>query len=79
MPIRYGDRQQLAEIHRRYWGPLAPRSLERWPLTWKLSNGRAVAAVAEFIAEAERRFNASPAIRGGSSRANQRADLTSAA
>lgn len=65
MPIRYGDRNQLAEIHRRYWGPLAPRSLERWGLPWKISNGRAVSSVRAFIAEAEKRFDASPLIWGG--------------
>jgi hypothetical protein len=65
IPIRYGDREQLAAIHHRYWGPLAPRSLERWPLKWRINNGRAVASVREFIGEAERRFAAAPVIRGG--------------
>ena len=66
MPIRYGSREQLAEIHERYYGPLSPRSLERgWGLQWRIVNGRAVAGVREFIAESERRFNAAPLIRGG--------------
>jgi hypothetical protein len=65
MPIRYGSREQLAEIHTRYYGPIHHRTLERWPLRWRLVNGRAVAEVREFLAEAERRFVAAPVIRGG--------------
>jgi hypothetical protein len=64
MPIRYGSREQLAEIHNRYYGPLSPRSLERgWRLQWRVVNGRAVASVHEFLAEAQRRFDEAPAIR----------------
>lgn len=66
MPIRYGSREQLAEIHNRYYGPLSPRSLERgWRLQWRVVNGRAVASVSEFLAEAQRRFEEAPPIRGG--------------
>jgi hypothetical protein len=67
MPIRFGDRPQLSEIHERYFGPCSPRTLERWPLTWRVVNGRAVAEVREFLAEAQRRFDAAPVIRGGRS------------
>ncbi len=62
---RFADRRTLAAIHHRYFGPLSPRSLEAWPLRWRRANGYAVACVAEFIAEAERRFAAAPAIAGG--------------
>jgi hypothetical protein len=62
MPIRYGDRNQLAEIYRRYYGPMEPRSLERWGLRWRFSNGRSVAEVREFLAEAERRFVDPPGV-----------------
>jgi hypothetical protein len=62
---RYGDRRQLADIHSFYFGPQSPRSLERWPLEWRIVNGRAVAEVRAFIAEAQRRFDAAPVIRGG--------------
>lgn len=60
MPIRYGCRAQLAVVHHRYWGPVAPRSLERWNLEWIINNGRAVCDIRKFIAEAERRFAESP-------------------
>jgi hypothetical protein len=65
MPIRYGDRQQLSQIHTKYWGKLSPRTLEKWPLDWRIVGGRAVSPVSEFIAEAQRRFDAAPVIRGG--------------
>jgi hypothetical protein len=67
MPIMHGDKRQLAEIHNRYFGPLSPRSLERWPLSWRKYNGRNISSIPEFIAEAKRRFEAAPLIRGGSS------------
>lgn len=65
MPIRYGSRDQLAKIHHKYYGPLSPRSLERWSLGWRIVNGRSVASVRHFLAEAEKRFSAAPVIRGG--------------
>jgi hypothetical protein len=65
MPIRFGTREQLAEIHRKYWGPLSSRSIERWDLVWRIVNGHAVSNVAMFIAKAQKRFDDSPATRGG--------------
>ncbi len=62
---RNGDRALLARIHQQYYGPLSPRSLEAWPLEWRRVNGRAVAEVRAFLAEAQRRFDAAPVIRGG--------------
>jgi hypothetical protein len=65
MPIRYGSREQLADIHGHYYGPISHRTLERWPLRWRKVNGRAVAEVREFLAEAERRFREAPVIMSG--------------
>lgn len=62
---RFGTRAQLAEIHTKYFGPISHRTLEAWPLGWRMVNGRAVTDVREFLEEAERRFNAAPVIRGG--------------
>jgi hypothetical protein len=62
---RFADRKQLAAIHTRYFGPQSHRTLESWPLDWRRVNGRAVASVAQFIAEAQRRFDEAPLIRGG--------------
>jgi hypothetical protein len=57
---RYGTKRQLADIHRRWFGPISERSLERWPLDWKRVNGLAVAKTADFLAIAEARFQAEP-------------------
>ena len=62
----HGDKVQLAEIHNRYFGKLSPRSLERWPITWRKVNGRNVSSVREFLALSKRRFEGAPLIRGGS-------------
>jgi hypothetical protein len=69
---RYGDRRQLAAIHTRYFGPQSHRTLECWPLDWRIVNGRAVAEVRQFLAEAQRRFDAAPVIRGGRSTLSDR-------
>ena len=66
MPIAYGDKKQLAQIHRRYFGPISHRTLERWSLIWHLVNGRNVSSVPAFLAESKRRFESAPPIRGGS-------------
>jgi len=65
MPIQHGSREQLADIHRYYFGPISHRTLERWPLRWRKVNGRAVADVREFLTEAERRFREAPVVMGG--------------
>jgi hypothetical protein len=69
---RYGDRRQLAQIHNQYFGPQSPRTLEKWSLDWRMVNGRAVAEVRAFLKEAQRRFDASPVIRGGRGRPAKR-------
>jgi hypothetical protein len=66
MPIMHGDKNQLAEIYNRYFGPLSPRSLERWPIIWRTVNGRNVSSVRDFLALAKTRFESAPLIRGGS-------------
>jgi hypothetical protein len=62
---RYATRKQLSQIHHQYFGPLSARTLESWPLAWRVVNGRAVAELREFLAEAQRRFDEAPVIRGG--------------
>jgi hypothetical protein len=62
---RHTDRRQMACIHTKYFGPISPRSLEVWPLDWRMVNGRLVGDTREFLAEAKRRFDAAPVIRGG--------------
>jgi hypothetical protein len=62
---RYGERKLLARIHRQYYGPMSDRTLEKWPLDWRQSNGHAVAEVRAFLVEAQKRFDAAPVIMGG--------------
>ena len=68
MPIRYGDREQLSQIHERYFGPISGETLRNWPLTWRRVNARSVCEVREFLAEAQRRFDAAPILRRGRSK-----------
>jgi hypothetical protein len=44
---------------------LSPRSLERWPLRWRIVNGQAVAEVAEFDQLAQQRIDDAPVMMGG--------------
>jgi hypothetical protein len=67
MPIMHGDKIQLAQIHNRYFGKLSPRSLERWPLTWRKVNGRNVSSVRDFLELSKSKFESAPLVRGGSS------------
>lgn len=62
---RYGDRRFLALLHTHYFGPQSYRTLESWPLAWRHVNGKAVAEVRQFLAEAQRRFDAAPVVMGG--------------
>jgi hypothetical protein len=62
---KYGNRDLLAEIHAVYWGPISKRTIETWDLPWRIVNRHAVCLVRDFIAEAQRRFDAAPVIRGG--------------
>ncbi len=59
------DRRLAAQVVSTHFFPVSPRTLERWPLTWRRINGRALADTEELLAEAQRRVDAAPAIRGG--------------
>jgi hypothetical protein len=77
--IRFATRRQLAALYReRYGADLSPRSLERWPLRWRYANRTAVACVHEFFVEAEQRFQARPAMRGGKRTTRHSAPLRNA-
>ena len=63
---RNGTPDQLADIHRKYFGPISPVSIrERWGLPWRLVNGRLVSEVRPFLAEAQRRYDAAPVVMSG--------------
>ena len=73
-PVRM-DRNGLAAFITKEFFQVSPRSLERWPLTWRHVNGKAHAETAEAAAVAEAKLTAAPPIRGG----KRAADLQSAA
>lgn len=61
------DRKTGAAIVTRLHFPISPRTLERWPLSWRRINGRALVETTELLAEAQRRVDEAPAITGGRS------------
>lgn len=66
---RRADRRTGAALVTRHLFPVSPRTLERWPLTWRRVNGKAVCDIAELFAVAERMLAEAPAIRGGRGKA----------
>ena len=64
LPARV-DRLSGAALISFHLFPISPRTLERWPVTWRRINGRALAETDELLAEAQRRVDSAPAIRGG--------------
>jgi hypothetical protein len=62
---RHVDRRLGAELVTRYFFPVSHRSLERWPLTWRVVNSKAIAETSELFAVASRMLNDAIPIRGG--------------
>jgi hypothetical protein len=58
-------RKAAAGLVRDHFFQISPRTLERWPLRWRLVNGKAHCETADLFAEAERRLNSAPAVMGG--------------
>jgi hypothetical protein len=56
------DRSTAAELVTKYFFPVASRSLEVWPVTWRYVNGKAVAETAELFAVAQAKLEAAPLI-----------------
>lgn len=56
------DRNTAAELITRHYFPVASRTLEVWPLTWRLVNGKAVCETAELFAVAQAKLDAAPLI-----------------
>jgi hypothetical protein len=59
------DKRGAAQLITKHFFPVSYRSLERWPLTWRQVNGRSITPTKDLLAEAQRRFDAAPVIRGG--------------
>jgi hypothetical protein len=56
------DRSTAAELVTKYFFPVASRTLEVWPLTWRMVNGKAVVETAELFAVAQTKLAAAPFI-----------------
>jgi len=64
LPTRV-DRRQGAKLITERFGPMSARTLERWPLKWRLFNGRAVTLTEDLIAVAQAKLEEAPLIKGG--------------
>ena len=59
-------RKEAPAVIKKHTGEVVShRSLERWPLQWKRVNGKAITPTRELLAEAKRRLDTAPVIRGG--------------
>jgi hypothetical protein len=56
------DRRSGADIVTRHFFPINSRTLERWPLTWRMVNGRGVCETSELLALAQEKLDAAPAL-----------------
>jgi hypothetical protein len=56
------DRKTGAALVTLYFFPVTPRSLEEWPVTWRMINGKAVGETSELFAVAQAKLDAAPSI-----------------
>jgi hypothetical protein len=59
------DRRTGAELIKRFYFSVSPRTLEAWPLPTRRVNGKAIYVTAELLAYARAMLDAAPTIRGG--------------
>jgi hypothetical protein len=71
LPIRV-DRETAAKLLTKYYFRTHRRSLERWPLAWRLLNGRAHCETAELFAVAESMLAHASFVMGGRSSAYEK-------
>lgn len=62
LPVRV-DRGKGAELVTLHLFPVSPRTLEAWPLDWRLVNGKATCETAQLFAVAQAKLDAAPLIR----------------
>ncbi len=58
------DRRMAAAVISRYYFPIKPRSLEKWPVRWCLVNGKALAETKEILAFAATMLSNAVSLRG---------------
>lgn len=59
------DRRMAAAVISRFYFPISHRTLETWPIRWRLVNGKALAETEEILAFAASKLAVAPVIRGG--------------
>jgi len=64
LPVRL-DRRTAAAVITRFFFPISPRTLEVWPVNWRLVNGRALAETSELLSLAAAKLAAAASVRGG--------------
>jgi hypothetical protein len=70
---RRTDRNTAAELVTKFFFPVANRTLEVWPITWRYVNGKAVCETAELFAVAQAKLDAAPLIPSVRRRSSQTA------
>lgn len=63
LPARL-DRRMAAQIITRHFFPVSHRTLETWPIRWRLVNGRALAETEEVLAFAAKKLADAVSLRG---------------
>jgi hypothetical protein len=64
LPVRV-DREMGAKLLTQFFFRVSPRSLERWPVAWRLLNGRSHADTAELFTHAASMVDEAPLIMSG--------------
>ena len=64
LPARM-DRRMAAAVISRHYFPISHRTLETWPIGWRIVNGKALAETNEILDFAARKLATAPIIRGG--------------
>ena len=72
LPVRV-DRETAAQLLTRYYFRTHRRTLERWPISWKVLNGRAHCETAELFSIAESMLAQAPSVMGGRSSEDRQA------
>jgi hypothetical protein len=56
------DRKTGGALVTLYFFPVTPRSLEEWPVAWRIVNGKAVCKTEDLFAAAQAKLDAAPSI-----------------
>jgi hypothetical protein len=65
---RYADREALAAAISRLIFPVSRRTLEAWPVAWRIVNGHAIAETSDAFKYAWRKFASAPVAMSGKGR-----------